>query len=148
MGEKKIKIISGLIHRESLMLRNVFNVDRKLSTWKTVVIFNSIHAYKRVSFDVHLNCVKYNITMPGRFFSKHAVCNISLKKYYCCLSLNIMVVSKSMNEYIAFKDLPWQNRNIQTSNNIIQYSNNLIVSSNVLFSRRKMWKKDKHSLWQ
>ena len=99
MGEKKIKIFSGLIHRESLMLRNVFNVDRKLSTWKTVVIFNSIHAYKRVSFDVHLNCVKCNITMPGRFFSKHAVCNISLKKYYSCLSLNIMVVSKSMSEY-------------------------------------------------
>ena len=97
MGEKKIKIFSGLIHRESLMLRNVFNVDRKLSTWKTVVIFNSIHAYKRVSFDVHLNCVKCNITMPGRFFLKHAVCNISLKKYYCCLSLNIMVVSKSIS---------------------------------------------------
>ena len=49
------------------MLRNVFNVDRKLSTWKTVVIFNSIHAYKRGSFDVCLNCVKYNITMPGWF---------------------------------------------------------------------------------
>ena len=104
MGEKKIKIFSGLIHRESLMLRNVFNVDRKLSTWKTVVIFNSIHAYKRVSFDVHLNCVKYNITMPGRFFlnmqSEILLNNIE----------EILVLSKSkyndgIKNYIAFKDL-------------------------------------------